>query len=78
MVAAGLMGPIDIQTAFSAPAEVAARTRLPNPERYPDPVEAVAAFQNGEITSIDIDLARLLAWHAGCTSTNLRATVSIA
>jgi hypothetical protein len=64
IVAAGLMAPIGIQVAFSAPDEVTARAGLPGPERYPDRGEPVGAGQKSEINGIDFDLSCLLAWHA--------------
>jgi hypothetical protein len=65
MVAAGLMLPIDIQTAFSASDEVAARAELPSPEHYPERGDPDGACQPVRIDCMDVDLARLLAWHAG-------------
>jgi hypothetical protein len=64
IVAAGLMAPIGIQSAFSAPDQATARSALTSPERYPDRREPVGAAKKGEINSIDFDLACLLSWHA--------------
>jgi hypothetical protein len=64
IVAAGLMAPIGMQTAFSALDEATAQAGSPDPERYPEIGEPVGAGQNVEVNSIDFDLACLLAWHA--------------